>query len=204
MPCHSYIRLHNLCKQHDQRGCGEEAIGGDHYGPVMVYMSKVEDAATADGSSGWFKVYEDSWASNPTGGDGGADFWGVKDMNNCCGLVNVPIPADIPAGDYLVRAEVIALHVASGAGGAQFYMSCYQITVSGGGSASPELVNFPGAYDASDPGILVNIHAPLETYIAPGPTVYAGGTTKSAGSDCEACEATCTAGTTVATALPNA
>ena len=159
----------------------------------MVYMSKVDDAATADGSSGWFKIYEDSWAKNPTGGDGGSDFWGVKDMNNCCGLVDVKVPADIPAGDYLVRAEVIALHVASGMGGAQLYMSCYQITVTGGGNASPALVRFPGAYSASDPGILVNIHAPLETYIAPGPTVYSGGSTKTAGSDCENCEATCTA-----------
>lgn len=34
------------------------------------------------------------------------------------------IPSDIPAGDYLMRAEVIALHVASSAGGAQFYLSC--------------------------------------------------------------------------------
>ena len=38
--------------------------------------------------------------------------------------MNVKIPSDIAAGDYLLRAEVIALHVASGLGGAQFYASC--------------------------------------------------------------------------------
>ena len=34
------------------------------------------------------------------------------------------IPSDIPAGDYLLRAEVIALHVAGSLEGAQFYISC--------------------------------------------------------------------------------
>lgn len=38
--------------------------------------------------------------------------------------MNVLIPEDIAPGDYLLRAEVIALHVASATGGAQFYMSC--------------------------------------------------------------------------------
>jgi cellulase len=42
--------------------------------------------------------------------------------------MDVLIPADTPSGDYLLRAEVIALHTASQAGGAQFYASCYQIT----------------------------------------------------------------------------
>lgn len=59
-----------------------------------------------------------------------------------------------------------------------------QITVTGGGAASPSLVMFPGAYKAADPGIKINIHAALATYIVPGPTVYVGGTTKSAGDVC--------------------
>jgi cellulase len=57
----------------------------------------------------------------------------------------------------------------------QFYASCYQVTVSGGGSASPATVKFPGAYSATDPGILVNIHQNLQSYIIPGPAVYGGG-----------------------------
>lgn len=54
--------------------------------------------------------------------------------------------ADIAPGDYLLRAEVLALHVASSINQAQFYVSCYQITVSGTGSATPSGVSFPGAY----------------------------------------------------------
>lgn len=42
-------------QQMGDRSCKNEAIGGAHYGPVMVYMSKVADSSTADGSSGWFK-----------------------------------------------------------------------------------------------------------------------------------------------------
>ncbi|KAL2022538.1 hypothetical protein VTK56DRAFT_5145 [Thermocarpiscus australiensis] len=181
-------------QQNGDRSCANEAIGGAHWGPVMVYMSKVSDAATADGSSGWFKVFQDTWAKNPSGYSGDDDYWGTKDLNQCCGKMNVKIPSDLPSGDYLLRAEVIALHVAGSTGGAQFYMTCYQLTVTGGGSASPSTVSFPGAYKASDPGILVNIHAPMSTYVAPGPAVYSGGSTKSAGSSCSGCEATCTPG----------
>ncbi|KAK4211179.1 glycosyl hydrolase family 61-domain-containing protein [Rhypophila decipiens] len=180
--------------QQRDRSCSQEGIGGAHYGPLMVYMSKVSDASRADGSSGWFKIFQDTWAKNPAGRVGDDDFWGVKDMNKCCGRMEVPIPADIAPGDYLLRAEVIALHASGSSGGAQLYMTCYQITVSGSGSASPPTVSFPGAYKASDPGILVNIHGTMSTYVAPGPTVYAGGATKSAGSGCEGCAATCTVG----------
>ncbi|KAK4099026.1 carbohydrate-binding module family 1 protein [Parathielavia hyrcaniae] len=181
-------------QQNGDRSCANEGIGGAHYGPVIVYMSKVADAATADGSSGWFKIFQDGWAKNPAGRVGDDDFWGVKDLNKCCGKMNVKIPADIAPGDYLLRAEVIALHTAGGSGGAQLYMSCYQLTVSGSGSASPPTVSFPGAYRASDPGILVNIHGVMSGYTVPGPAVYAGGSTKSAGSGCSGCESTCVVG----------
>ena len=86
-------------------------------------MSKVSDATTADGSSGWFKIFQDTWSPTKKG-NADQDNWGVKDLNACCGKMNVKIPSDIQAGDYLLRAEVIALHVASSLGGAQFYMSC--------------------------------------------------------------------------------
>lgn len=43
--------------------------------------------------------------------------------------------------------ESIALHVASTFGGAQFYISCGQVEVTGGGSGTPgPLVAIPGVY----------------------------------------------------------
>ncbi|KAI8625565.1 carbohydrate-binding module family 1 protein [Xylariaceae sp. FL1651] len=182
-------------QQPGDRSCSNEAIGGDHFGPVQVYMASVSDASSADGSAAsWFKIFADTWAKDAAGFDGDDDYWGTKDLNTCCGLMNVKIPSDIAPGDYLLRAEALALHTASSSGQAQFYMTCYQLTVTGSGSAKPAGVKLPGAYAANNPGILINIHAPMSTYVAPGPTVYSGGTTKSAGAPCAACEQTCKSG----------
>lgn len=180
-------------QQPGDRSCSNEAIGGAHYGPVLVYMAAVSDAASAEGAdAAWFKVFQDTWASNGTSGSD--DNWGTKDLNTCCGMMDVKIPEDIAPGDYLIRAEAVALHAAGSSGGAQFYMTCYQVTVTGSGSATPDTVSIPGAYDASDPGILINIYQTLTAYEAPGPEVYSGGSTKSAGAPCVNCESTCTAG----------
>ncbi|KAI0020317.1 carbohydrate-binding module family 1 protein [Xylariomycetidae sp. FL0641] len=200
-------------QQPGDRSCANEAIGGDHYGPVAVYLSAVADAAAAPGTADpWFKIFADSWAPNNAAGSGSGsgsgddDFWGTKDLNACCGRLDVPVPADLAPGDYLLRAEALALHTAASAGGAQFYVTCFQLTVTGDGTAAapPDGVLLPGAYAAEDPGILVNIHAPLSTYQAPGPSVYAGGATKSAGAACEGCESTCAPGDGPATSAPTA
>jgi len=171
---------------------------------VLVYLSKVTDSSTADGSSGWFKIFQDTWSPKAGSASGDGDNWGTNDLNSCCGRMNVKIPSDIPSGDYLLRAEVIALHVASSPGGAQFYTTCYQLSITGSGSASPSLVLLPGAYKATDPGILINIHTALATYAAPGPTVYAGGSTKSAGAACLGVEASTGTGPVVSQTAPPA
>jgi cellulase len=56
-----------------------------------------------------------------------------------------------------------------------------QLTVTGGGTLSPPTVKFPGAYKASDPGILINIHATMSSYVVPGPAVITEGTTVTPG-----------------------
>lgn len=48
-------------QQPGDRNCATEAIGGNHFGPVIIYMSKVADATKADGSSAWFKVAQDGY-----------------------------------------------------------------------------------------------------------------------------------------------
>jgi len=64
--------------QANQRSCGNEAIGGNHYGPVTVYMAKVDNAATASGTSaGWFKVSEGGLMSN------NPNWWAVQTLNVC-------------------------------------------------------------------------------------------------------------------------
>jgi len=142
-----------------------------HPGPLLVYMAKVpagKTAANFDGSGAvWFKIYEEG----PVFG-GQALTWPTDSATS----VSFKIPAATPSGDYLLRVEHIALHVAQSSGGAQFYLSCGQITVTGGGSGTPgPLVSFPGAYQATDPGILIDIFYPVPTsYTPPGPAVWTG------------------------------
>ena len=72
--------------------------------------------------------------------------WAVDDLIAADGFQDITIPKCIANGQYLLRAEVVALHSAGGLGSAQFYMECAQINVSGGTGGSPSTVSFPGAY----------------------------------------------------------
>ena len=69
------------------------------------------------------------------------------------GKLDFTIPKNIAPGDYLLRAEAIALHAAGPAGGAQHYMTCYQLTVTGSGTLEPKGVTFPEAYSKTGPGL---------------------------------------------------
>ncbi|PVF97939.1 hypothetical protein CPB86DRAFT_395346 [Serendipita vermifera] len=164
VPAGSQVTV-EMHQQPGDRSCSNEAIGGNHDGPVIVYMAKVDNALTASGTSaGWFKVAQAGLLST--------DYWGTDSLNKNCGKFTFTVPSCIPAGDYLIRAEVIALHVAGSVGGAQLYMSCYTVKVTGGGSTSPSTVRFPGAYSAQDPGILFNLYGSYTSYTVPGPAVF--------------------------------
>ncbi|KAG9043003.1 hypothetical protein FS842_001939, partial [Serendipita sp. 407] len=124
-----------------------------HKGTLNVYMSKVQNATTADGSTGWFKIHH-----VPPVTDGGTSItWPTLGATR----FYFPIPASIASGQYLLRIEHIALHLAVQLKAAQFFLSCAQLNVLGGGKTAPSLVNFPGEYKATDPGILINIYDPV-------------------------------------------
>ncbi|OTA66719.1 lytic polysaccharide monooxygenase [Hypoxylon sp. EC38] len=131
------------------------------------YVPSGKTAADFDGSGKvWFKVYQDMPTSS-----GGQYTW----PSNGKAQVSFTVPQCLADGDYLFRIEHVALHSASAAGGAQFYISCAQIHVSGGsGSAQPkELVSFPGAYKATDPGLMINIYNNGgKAYQPAGPSVF--------------------------------
>ncbi|KAJ4350979.1 hypothetical protein N0V95_004263 [Ascochyta clinopodiicola] len=155
------VELH---AQPGDRSCANPAIGGAHYGPVLVYMAKVADAKTATTGS-FFKVAEDGYkGTTPT--------WGTEILNANCGKRAFTVPKNIAAGDYLVRAEILALH--AGAGNPQPYVSCFQVKVTGGGSANPAGVSFPGAYKITDPIFSKAIYDSSFKYVSPGPAVYSG------------------------------
>jgi hypothetical protein len=89
--------------------------------------------------------------------------------------VSFTIPKNVPSGDYLIRVESIALHQANVVGGAQFYLACAQVKVTDGGNGKPgPLVSFPGAYKATDSGLILPYSPVPTSYSAPGPAVWEG------------------------------
>jgi cellulase len=151
------------------RHTDNNVIDSSHKGPVMAYMKKVDNAATDSGvGGGWFKISEAGYNS-ATGK------WAVDDLIAADGYQSITIPTCIPSGQYLLRAELIALHSAGNLGSAQFYMECAQINVIGGTGGSPSTVSFPGAYSATDPGVLISIYPVKPPYVIPGPRPYTCG-----------------------------
>ncbi|GKT93849.1 endoglucanase II [Colletotrichum tofieldiae] len=149
----------------------DHPIAASHKGPIIVYLAKVDNAAST-GTSGlkWFKVAEAGLSGST---------WAVDTMISNGGWHYFTLPSCVAPGDYLLRVELIALHGASVQGEAQFYMECAQIRVTGSGNnAGSNFVSFPGAYAASHPGILVSIYDNTgkptnggRAYSIPGPAV---------------------------------
>ncbi|KAL5519510.1 hypothetical protein ACEPAH_1193 [Sanghuangporus vaninii] len=143
-----------------------DPIDSSHKGPIISYLAQIPDATQSDVSGlKWFKIYED-------GLDTSSGQWAVDKLIANEGKATFNLPSCIPAGQYLLRHEIIALHAASSYPGAQFYMECAQLEITGGGSASPATISFPGAYQGSDPGITINIYQNLSNYTIPGPAVF--------------------------------
>lgn len=124
-------------------------------GPMMAYMASC-GSTTCDQfdstNAQWFKIAEQGLMA-----DGKTWYQATLQQG---AYPNVTIPSNLAPGNYLLRHEIINLALAQSSGGAEFYPSCSQLTVSGSGTGAPassELVSFPGAYSDSDPGILVDV-----------------------------------------------
>ncbi|KAK6525112.1 hypothetical protein TWF694_005260 [Orbilia ellipsospora] len=152
-------------------GDADNPIASSHKGPITVYMAKVDNAATTP-STGlkWFKVAEEGFNTATVK-------WAVDTLIAGGGWWYFTMPSCLAPGNYLMRAEVIALHSASAVLGAQFYISCVQINLTGGGTSTPgSTVSFPGAYEETDPSIEINIYGSTgqpdnggKPYAIPGP-----------------------------------
>ncbi|TFL01517.1 glycoside hydrolase family 61 protein [Pterulicium gracile] len=143
-----------------------------HKGVMNVYMAKVPQGTTAadwDGAGNvWFKVHE----IGPITNGGSSISFPTDDMLR----FEFDLPRALPSGQYLIRAEHIALQEAAQVNGAQFYLGCGQIEIAGGGNGNPgPLVAIPGVYDARDTSIHIDIYWPVPaTYRNPGPAVWRG------------------------------
>ncbi|KAG6895561.1 hypothetical protein C0992_000609 [Termitomyces sp. T32_za158] len=142
-------------------------------GPLMTYMASC-GSTTCDKfdstQAKWFKIDQQGRK------DDGSGDWIQADV--MAGQpARVTLPANLASGNYLIRHEIIALHLATSLGGAEFYPSCSQFTVGGSQTGAPtgkELVSFPGAYNDNDPGIFdPQVFNAGAGYTFPGPPIAA-------------------------------
>ncbi|KAG9037092.1 hypothetical protein FRB95_006947 [Tulasnella sp. JGI-2019a] len=148
---------------------GEDTNWPHNVGPLMTYIAACNGDCSSFSSlnAEWLKI-DEAGLDNATGK------W-IQEETLYVGKPHTfTFPTNVPAGNYLMRSEIIALHNAESSGGAEFYPACTQIKVAGPTSASIALpasdeVKFPGGYSASDPGILINVYNPGLVYTFPGP-----------------------------------
>ncbi|KAJ3032362.1 Esterase/lipase/thioesterase [Rhizophlyctis rosea] len=157
-----------------------------HKGSTATYMAKCPGDCSsylAGTDAVWFKVAEQGKTSLNTNVD--AEGWATDPLTKSIPYT-FTVPKSLANGNYIVRHEVTALHGASaytaGAGGCaqgiQFYPSCFQVTVQGGGSATGPAtkVSIPGVFTPSSPGIVYDItKMGGKPYPVPGPAVWTGG-----------------------------
>ncbi|KAI9659537.1 MAG: hypothetical protein M1821_001796 [Bathelium mastoideum] len=157
---------------HNDDSPSDDILATSHKGPVQVYMAPM----TSSQGSGpiWQKLAEKGY--DPT-----SKTWATDDLIANKGKHSVIVP-NVADGNYFMRPEIIALHEANSlydqdsSRGAQFYLECVQMKVTGGsGSAMPAGVSFPGAYKDNTPGVQFNIYNSFSTYPIPGPTVWTAG-----------------------------
>lgn len=123
----------------------------------------------------WNKIDELGWINGTDpegmmlGGTWGSD---VLRRNGASWVVKVP---DVVEGEYVIRHEIIALHVAEGVDGAQAYPQCVSLRVEGkGGKELSGGVVGSELYGMRDRGVLVDIHGNVTGYEIPGPKMWSG------------------------------
>jgi hypothetical protein len=138
-------------------------------GPMMTYMASCGEQTCDKFDSTkakWFKIGEEGKKADGT--------WLQNDLKNG-GVAHATIPSNLAAGNYLIKHEIIALHLATSLGGAEFYEGCAQLKVGGNKNGHPapnDLVSLPGAYSDNDKGIFdKNVFDNNDKYVFPGPPI---------------------------------
>lgn len=142
-----------------------------HHGPIIDYLAACNgNCETVDKTTlEWFKIDQVGYLNGSDPGTWASDVL-IADASTWL----VQIPASLAPGNYVLRTEIIALHSAGNADGAQNYPQCFNLAVSGTGTLVPSGTLGTDLYSESDPGILYNIYTSVEDYTIPGPTLYSG------------------------------
>jgi len=140
-----------------------------HHGPVIDYLAKCSGACTSASAAdlSFFKIDQAGLIDGSTA----PGKWATDTLIANGFSWNVKIPADLAAGSYVLRHEIIALHSAGSENGAQSYPQCINLKVSGSGTAVGSGTKGSALYNANDPGILFNLYSAPLSYKIPGPAL---------------------------------
>jgi cellulase len=154
-----------------------------HVGPVITYLAAC-DGGCADAKKEtleWVKIDELGWLNNTGWAEmklGGT--WASNVLIANGNRWTVRIPEVLAEGDYVLRHELIALHVAEKLGGAQAYPQCVNLRVARGVEKAEKKLEggvlATELYGMTDKGILVDVHKEIVGYGIPGPRVWSGAT----------------------------
>lgn len=102
--------------------------------------------------------------------------WASADLVSQGGVWTTPVPASLAPGNYVFRHEIIALHGAGTLNGAQNYPQCFNIKITGSGTANPTGTLGTALYKNTDPGIYLNPYVTFAAggYKIPGPALFTG------------------------------
>jgi len=142
----------------------------NHHGPVLDYLANCNGPCeTADKTKlEFFKIDEGGLIHDAVApGNWSAD--ALRENNSTW---DVTIPADIAPGNYTLRHEIIALHLAFVSNGSQHYPQCINLKITGSGTETPKGTLATTFYKETDPGILIDIYQTISKYIIPGPPLY--------------------------------
>ncbi|KAF2671250.1 hypothetical protein BT63DRAFT_412305 [Microthyrium microscopicum] len=156
-----------------------------HNGPALAYLGRIDSPETKPQDVKFFKIYEYGFNKEK-------DRWANEDASDHYDSFSFKLPSDIKAGTYILRTELIAMHgnmkelKSNGLRGQiQIYPHCFNLEITGSGTATPEGVNFPGAYKVDDAGLTFPPFATYgndtspgnehnSKYVPPGPPKYNG------------------------------
>lgn len=119
-------------------------------GPMTVWLAPCDGDCSAVNVNEveWFKIWEGGLLS----GNVPEGMWWQRQFQNWDGspdLWPVTIPASLKPGLYMIRHEILSIHIANAP---QFYPECAHLNISGTGNVLPPTEyrkKFPGAYDAN-------------------------------------------------------
>ena len=137
-----------------------------HPGPITHFLyGPVSNASQATGIGTWYKINE----FDEQGGQ-----WANVIMEAQNMTYTFKLPSNLATGDYLLRGEMEALHASEEVNGAQFYIGCAQLHITGNGGTCSPSIQLPGAYHSMDTDIYIsNFYNgfDIDTFTAPGGAV---------------------------------